>query len=543
MVLDTFNLNVGVLGHVDSGKTSLARSLSTTASTACFDKNPQSQSRGITLDLGFSSFQVEAPEHLQSHCRRLHFTLVDCPGHASLIRTIIGGAQIIDLMMLVIDVTKGIQTQTAECLVLGEITCDHMLLVLNKIDLLPEADRDKQIDKMTKRLKKTLEKTKFAEAAVVPVAANPGGAETVEPASALGLTGLVEALCHAARLPERQDKGPLVLSVDHCFLVKGQGTVLTGTILQGSVSINDVVEIPSLKVTKKVKSIQMFRKPVNRAIQGDRVGVCVGQLEASLLERGLVCSPGHLGAQLFLLARVEPVVHFKGPCPSGTRFHMSALHATLMARASFLSCPEGTTLEEIGLRWDPELLSGQAAEGQEQWALLELDQPALLAPDMLLIGSRLDMDPQGKACRLAFHGRIQRCYADRSALTGLPVFKEKSRKGLLDRVLSEDELVVRSLFSKGSDLAAFHGLWVKMATGDWGTLAGPFGQGGKVRVRIHGEPSTELRTLLPRERGKRPPQPADQKPIEVTLQFRKYLFDTSSKMVQPKVPPGLYQPK
>ncbi|KAL3214982.1 hypothetical protein MRX96_034351 [Rhipicephalus microplus] len=189
------------------------------------------------------------------------------------------------------------------------------------------------------------------------------------------------------------------------------------------------------------------------------------------------------------------------------------------------------------------MLSGQAAEGQEQWALLELDQQALLAPDMLLIGSRLDMDPQGKACRLAFHGRIQRCYADRSALTGLPVFKEKSRKGLLDRVLSEDELVVRSLFSKGSDLAAFHGLWVKMATGDWGTLAGPFGQGGKVRVRIYGEPSTELRTLLPRERGKRPPQPADQKPIEVTLQFRKYLFDTSSKMVQPKLPPGLYQPK
>ncbi|XP_037527715.1 selenocysteine-specific elongation factor isoform X2 [Rhipicephalus sanguineus] len=481
MVLDTFNLNVGVLGHVDSGKTSLARSLSTTASTACFDKNPQSQSRGITLDLGFSSFQVEAPEHLQSHCRHLHFTLVDCPGHASLIRTIIGGAQIIDLMMLVIDVTKGIQTQTAECLVLGEITCDHMLLVLNKIDLLPEADRDKQIDKMTKRLKKTLEKTKFADAAVVPVAANPGGAE--------------------------------------------------------------VVEIPSLKVTKKVKSIQMFRKPVNKAIQGDRVGVCVGQLEASLLERGLVCSPGHLGAQLFLLARVEPVVHFKGPCPSGSRFHMSALHATLMARASFLSCPKGAALEEIGLRWDPELLSGQAAEGQEQWALLELDQPALLAPDMLLIGSRLDMDPQGKACRLAFHGRIQRCYVDRSALTGLPVFKEKSRKGLLDRVLSEDELVVRSLFSKGSDLAAFHGLWVKMATGDWGTLAGPFGQGGKVRVRIHGEPSAELRALLPQERGKRPPQPADQKPIEAALQFRKYLYDTSSKMVQPKVPPGLYRPK
>ncbi|KAJ4927372.1 hypothetical protein JOQ06_015104 [Pogonophryne albipinna] len=93
----TLNFNVGVLGHVDSGKTSLARSLSSTASTAAFDKNPQSRERGITLDLGFSSFTVELPDHLrdsegQKQYDNLQFTLVDCPGHASLIRTIIGGA-------------------------------------------------------------------------------------------------------------------------------------------------------------------------------------------------------------------------------------------------------------------------------------------------------------------------------------------------------------------------------------------------------------------------------------------------------------------
>ena len=88
----TLNFNVGVLGHVDSGKTSLARSLSSTASTAAFDKNPQSRERGITLDLGFSSFTVDLPDHLrESAYESLQFTLVDCPGHASLIRTIIGG--------------------------------------------------------------------------------------------------------------------------------------------------------------------------------------------------------------------------------------------------------------------------------------------------------------------------------------------------------------------------------------------------------------------------------------------------------------------
>jgi selenocysteine-specific elongation factor len=97
------------MGHVDSGKTSLARALSTIVSTAGLDKHPQSQERGITLDLGFSSFDVPVPEHIQQAApgyAKLTFTLVDCPGHASLIRTIIGGAQIIDMMMLVIDVTK-----------------------------------------------------------------------------------------------------------------------------------------------------------------------------------------------------------------------------------------------------------------------------------------------------------------------------------------------------------------------------------------------------------------------------------------------------
>ena len=101
--LRTLNINVGILGHVDSGKTSLSRALSTVGSTASFDKHPQSKERGITLDLGFSSFVMDMPEHM-AHLPydRMQITLVDCPGHASLIRTIIGGAQIIDLMMLVL---------------------------------------------------------------------------------------------------------------------------------------------------------------------------------------------------------------------------------------------------------------------------------------------------------------------------------------------------------------------------------------------------------------------------------------------------------
>lgn len=147
------NLNVGILGHVDSGKTSLAKVLSNIASTAAFDKNPQSQQRGITLDLGFSAFTIPVPDQLKEDLNddNIQFTLVDCPGHASLIRTIIGGAQIIDLMILVIDAVKGIQTQTAECLVVGELTCKKLIVVVNKIDLIDNGKQKHFIDKVFMR--------------------------------------------------------------------------------------------------------------------------------------------------------------------------------------------------------------------------------------------------------------------------------------------------------------------------------------------------------------------------------------------------------
>jgi selenocysteine-specific elongation factor len=116
--------------------------LSTELSTAALDKAPQSAQRGITLDLGFSAFCLAAPAHLASSFSLVRFTLVDCPGHASLLRTMIGGAAIMDVMLLVIDATKGIQTQTAECLVLGEMLVQQLLIVVNKADLL-QAEKDR----------------------------------------------------------------------------------------------------------------------------------------------------------------------------------------------------------------------------------------------------------------------------------------------------------------------------------------------------------------------------------------------------------------
>ena len=269
------------------GKTSLAKALSSVLSTAALDKLPQSQARGITLDLGFSAFFVPVPDHLKDRWDAIQFTLVDCPGHASLIRTILGGAAIIDLMCLVVDVTKGMQTQTAECLIIGEILTERMIVVLNKVDLL--TDREKQLAKMEKGLRnQVFAQTKFGkDVLMVPVSANPGSADDLKiksPATSAtddsnkssSSTPDVSSLVHALRatlvepVRARSKEDPFLFAVDHCFEMKGKGFVMTGTCLSGRVEVGQMVEIPSLKIERKIKSMQMFKKPVESAAQGDR---------------------------------------------------------------------------------------------------------------------------------------------------------------------------------------------------------------------------------------------------------------------------------
>lgn len=120
-----------------------------------------------------------------------------------------------------------------------------------------------------------------------------GGPES-EATAPFGVKELIARLCAVVPLPQRETTGPLVFSVDHCFAIKGQGTVLTGTVLGGCVQIGDNVEVPDQQLVKKVKAIQMFRKPVSRAVQGDRVGICVTQFDPKAIERALVCTPGSM---------------------------------------------------------------------------------------------------------------------------------------------------------------------------------------------------------------------------------------------------------
>ncbi|XP_074260266.1 selenocysteine-specific elongation factor isoform X2 [Saimiri boliviensis] len=528
------NVNVGVLGHIDSGKTALARALSTTASTAAFDKQPQSRERGITLDLGFSCFSVPLPARLRSALPEfqaapeadpepgeplLQVTLVDCPGHASLIRTIIGGAQIIDLMMLVIDVTKGMQTQSAECLVIGQIACQKLVVVLNKIDLLAEGRRQATIDKMTKKMQKTLENTKFRGAPIIPVAAKPGGPEAPETEAPQGIPELIELLTSQISIPTRDPSGPFLMSVDHCFSIKGQGTVMTGTILSGSISLGDSVEIPALKVVKKVKSMQMFHMPITSAMQGDRLGICVTQFDPKLLERGLVCAPESLHTVHAALISVEKITYFRGPLQTKAKFHITVGHETVMGKLMFFTpAPDNFDQEPILDSFDftqeylfqeqylckdlasavtdndeADKKAGQATEGhcpRQQWALVEFEKPVTCPRLCLVIGSRLDADIHANTCRLAFHGILlhgleDRNYAD-SFLPRLKVYKLKHKHGLVERAMDDYSVIGRSLFKKETNIQLFVGLKVHLSTGELGIIDSAFGQSGKFKIHIPG---------------------------------------------------------
>ncbi|RYG69069.1 GTP-binding protein [archaeon] len=355
------NINVGILGHVDSGKTSLVKALSTSLSTAALDKHPQSQQRGITLDLGFSSFTLPLPPHLAaefgSSCPydTLQFTLVDCPGHASLIRTIIGGAQIIDMIILVVDANKGIQTQTAECIVIGEITSDNMIIALNKIDTIAEEDRPEKIEKASKKISKVLAASKFPHAKIIPLSAVVGGEKVAAVVSgssshsaaakqtavkSMGVEDLITEIVQTVKLPHRNINAPFYYSIDHCFPIKGHGTVLTGTVLSGSVSVNSHIEIPHLRAVRKVKSMQMFHKPVDYAKQGDRVGICVTNLDAKSIERSIACAPDSVPLVSSALCLVKKVRFFKMSCKSGMKFHITVGHETVIGTVVFFGAEE-----------------------------------------------------------------------------------------------------------------------------------------------------------------------------------------------------------
>ncbi|KAI9591852.1 P-loop containing nucleoside triphosphate hydrolase protein [Syncephalis fuscata] len=551
--LSSVNISIGILGHVDSGKTTLAKQLSSIASTAAFDKNPQSQARGITLDLGFSGYYTPAPSHWRERgidVDQILVTLVDCPGHASLVRTVIGGIQIIDVTLLVIDITKGIQTQTAECLVLAQIIKRPMVIALNKIDLLPESIRSAKITKISQAITKAILPLGFRNIPIIPISAqttsNTSATATANSdgnTATSGIDELVHVLCSVFPIPAPIDPHrPFLFAVDHCFALKGKGTIMTGTVLDGTVTIGDNVEI-ALGHERKVKSMQQFRQPISTAHKGNRIGICVKQLDPDILERGLVATPGTVQLAYAAIIDAYRIQFYKGFCLSRSKFHG---YETATATVTFFSSKSHNgefQLNELYL-FESSL---EPSDNEEQvttsnyWALLEFDKPIQCVSNALTIVSRLDTDIHTKQCRMVLHGYLQLIIKDAqyktTVLPQLRIYKERTRTAIIDRIIDDYTLIGRGLVKKEGSLDKFIGLIVKLGRLDnevMGKIESTFGTSGKFRITTTDKIPVTLRQSLSRRSPATTVVNGASRAEEqsIRLQFKKLLYDPQKHIIQ-----------
>jgi selenocysteine-specific elongation factor len=577
------NINVGVLGHVDSGKTSLVKALSTLLSTAALDKSTQSRQRGMTLDLGFSCFFIDLPHHIREKLpndqlhQQVQITLVDCPGHASLIRTIIGGAQIIDLVLLVVDAVKGWQAQTTECLVLAELCSPHLVVALNKIDAFPENERDQKVEEARSHVRERLQRTRFASlrTPMIGVSACVGGekvAAIIEMGNhnkdihnennislqnsqncsinkkhdTINIDQLIMTLKEELPVPQRIQSGAFYFAIDHCFPIRGRGTVITGTCLSGSLAVNDVIEFPTLALDRKVKSMQMFKRQVRSISQGDRAGICVSNFDATLLERGIAAAPGAVQLWKGAIAIVRKVQYYPGKLLGNSKFHISVGHTTVMATVNFWGARELDTTpagKHLGICWTGDTKKGmskaldfasfggsadmarlpripfdfnqdfvhqddllesleESNTGSEpllHWALLDFQTPVYCPIHCLVIGSRLDtVDNASKSsssCRLSFSGRLMERVDMEKDPQRIRLYTPKEKRAVISKLgdphkRADDDRTVRyevfgsDLFKKETNMKLFIGMRILTSTGDIGEIKSSFGTTGNFRVHF-----------------------------------------------------------
>jgi selenocysteine-specific elongation factor len=534
------NINVGILGHIDSGKTSLAKRLSTVASTAAFDKNPQSKERGITLDLGFSAFYIRTPSFLKekfpenerlNNSDYLQLTMVDCPGHASLIKTVIAGASIIDTIVLVIDAMKGIQTQTTECLILGEILADKIIVALNKSDMI---NTNEELDAKILKLRTAFGFTKFGkDLPVIPVSANPKNESPEYLNYPKLIDELIMAIVTSINFDKKivfQNKKDFLFSIDHCFNIKNKGTIVTGTILKGKVSVNDEIYFPELCEKKTVKEMQMFKKSIQKACQGDRVGMLIKNLDSTKIERSIACNDGYVSSidgGLFLLKKVK---FYKGEIKSNQKFYIIIGNQGVMAKCLFFN--KNSTLNKDIIDEKPSLLETSVnlknlynSEFDNQdvleskdfytFAFLKFDQKMLIPPEMVALGSKIDFDVSHKSNRIAFYGKL----IDTQSEDKLKIFKIKNKVGNILRMVDDKTAIVKSLFKKDSNVDDFIGKPVTITESEGkieGVILSKFGQTGKVKVEFN----TNIKEMkLKNSSG----EEIDYSLFSICLEYKKYL--------------------
>ena len=319
------HLNVGTMGHVDHGKTTLTAAITTVLSKklpsdinkavdyASIDNAPEERQRGITI----------ATSHQEYESEKRHYAHVDMPGHADYVKNMITGAAQIDGAILVVSAADGPMPQTREHVLLAkQVGVPSIMVYLNKIDL---ADPD-LVELVEMEIRELLEKNGYDENAPIirgsALKAVEGDADNEQT-----IMDLVKAMDDYFTDPKRETEKPFLMPIEDVFSIKGRGTVATGRIEQGVVKVNDAVEIIGIRPTKAttVTGVEMFKKLLPDAQAGDNVGALLRGIERDDIERGQVLAkPGSItphtsfDAEVYVLKKEEGGRHtpfFKGYKP------------------------------------------------------------------------------------------------------------------------------------------------------------------------------------------------------------------------------------
>ena len=305
------HVNIGTIGHVDHGKTTLTAAITNVLSKkgyadfvdyANIDKAPEERERGITINTAHVEYQTD----------KRHYAHVDCPGHADYVKNMITGAAQMDGAILVIAATDGVMAQTREHILLArQVGVPRIVVFMNKCDMVDDAEL---LDLVEMEIRELLTEYGY-DGENTPIIRGSAlkaleGDEKYEQA----ILDLMDAVDNWIETPVRDTDKPFLMPIEDVFTITGRGTVVTGRVERGQLKLNDEVEIVGLKDTKKsvVTGIEMFRKQLDYAEAGDNAGVLLRGISREDVERGQVLAkPGTVTphkkfkAQVYILSKEE----------------------------------------------------------------------------------------------------------------------------------------------------------------------------------------------------------------------------------------------
>ena len=368
------HVNIGTIGHVDHGKTTLTAAITKVLAAkggaefmdyANIDKAPEERERGITINTSHVEYQTE----------KRHYAHVDCPGHADYVKNMITGAAQMDGAILVIAATDGPMAQTREHILLArQVGVPRMVVFLNKCDMV---DDEELLDLVEMEVRELLTEYGFDGDNTPIIRGSALQALEGDPKYVKAIEDLMDAVDEWIPTPERDNDKPFLMSIEDVFTITGRGTVVTGRVERGQLKLNDTVEIVGLKPTKStvVTGIEMFRKQLDYAEAGDNAGVLLRGIDRKDVERGQVLAkPGTVHphkkfeAQVYVLSKEEGGRHTPFFTNYRPQFYCRTTDVT-----GVVTLPEGTEMVMPGdnVTMTVELIAPIAVENGTKFSIRE----------------------------------------------------------------------------------------------------------------------------------------------------------------------------